>query len=152
MIMITAMTRLIVVTLAAFGLAACGGSAAQPSNTSAPTTSRPATTTTSVSHDFGSKDASADVTIGKLTTDPTLNIPEVSVTVTNHSSKRSNYIIEVSLESADGKAQLDTTAATVENLEPGQSSKQTAEFAGMIDKPVPASARVVLKSVDRLAT
>jgi hypothetical protein len=106
----------------------------------------------SVSHELGSQDASKDVTLGAITIEPTLSIPQVPVTVTNHSSKRSNYIIEVSLESADGKTQLDTTTVAVENLEPRQASKQTAQFVGMINKPLPAGAKTVLKSVDRLAS
>lgn len=78
-----------------------------------------------------------------------LKLPSVKVTVTNHSSKRSNYIIELSLESADGKTQLDTAPIAVNNLEAGQSTVQTGQFT-TTDK-LPRGARVVLKSIDRLA-
>ena len=102
-----------------------------------------------VSHGLGSKDANADVTVGKVVVDATLGIPSAPVTVTNHSSKRSNYIIEISLETAT--TQVDSTLVAVNNLEPGQTSTQSAQFLGAIDKS-PAGAKAVIKSVDRLAS
>jgi hypothetical protein len=45
--------------------------------------------------------------------------------VTNHSSKRSNYLIRVTFEGADG-GQLATSGTVVTALEPGQSTTATA--------------------------
>ena len=48
--------------------------------------------------------------------------PDATLTVTNHSSKASNYIITVAFDSPDGKTQLDTGNADVQNLAPGQNT------------------------------
>ena len=45
--------------------------------------------------------------------------------VTNHSSKRSNYLIQVTFEGADG-GQIATSGTAVDALEPGQSTTATA--------------------------
>ena len=42
--------------------------------------------------------------------------------MTNHSSKPSNYIIEVVFETPDGKTQLDTASALVNHLAAGQTA------------------------------
>jgi hypothetical protein len=48
------------------------------------------------------------------------------VTVTNQSSKRSTYLIDVALESPDGARQLATLPIVVKGLEPGQVKEQEA--------------------------
>jgi Flp pilus assembly protein TadD len=160
-----AVARAVAIPLA-FTLAACASSGKAGSSTTSSSTKATASTASStskapttkatsasVSHDLGAKDASADVVLGKVTVDPTLGLPTVPVTVTNHSSKRSNYIIEVALETADGKTQLASGFVSVDNLEPGQTSNQTASFFEAMNKgPLPAGAKPVLKSVDRLAS
>jgi hypothetical protein len=45
-----------------------------------------------------------------------------AVTVTNNSSKTSNYIVTIIMESADGKTQIGTGLVAVNNLAPGQQS------------------------------
>ena len=65
--------------------------------------------------------------------------------MTNHSSERSNYMIELSIESPDGTTQYDTSAAIVSNLEPGQTSAPTA----LITEKVPDDAVATLKTVQR---
>lgn len=104
----------------------------------------------SVSRGVGSKDASGDVKIGRLTVDKVLGMPKVIVTVTNHSSKRSDYAITLALESADGRTQLDTADVFVQNLEPGQSSRQEGDFFSA--RRVPTGAMVVLQEVERTAS
>lgn len=52
--------------------------------------------------------------------------PSAKLTITNNSSKKSNYIITVAFESPDGSQQLDTATTSVNNLEPDQSSVQAA--------------------------
>ena len=52
--------------------------------------------------------------------------PEAKLSVTNHSSKTSNYAITVAFDSRDGGQQLDTGAALVQTLAPGQTTQTTA--------------------------
>jgi hypothetical protein len=49
-----------------------------------------------------------------------------TVRVTNHSSKRSNYVVDVVFESADGSRQLAARTVFVNDLEPGQTTQQEA--------------------------
>lgn len=56
---------------------------------------------------------------------------EAELTVTNQSSERSNYIIEVTFEAPDG-SQLDTGTLLINSLEPGQSRTDTA---GALSEP-----------------
>lgn len=164
---IVAIATVVVAIPLAAALAACASSTGGSKTTTAATTAAPAATTTttpakatpthtsasaSVSHELGSKDATADVKLGKVVVDPTmLSLPTVPVIVTNHSSKRSNYLIQISLETADGKTQIDSTNVVVDNLEPGQVSHQTGQFFRAVGKTLPAGAKAVLTSVDRLA-
>lgn len=71
----------------------------------------------------GTHPPQADVTLTSCSADD-LGFFQALAKVTNHSSKRSNYIIEIAFDSKDGKTQLDTTSVIVNNLEPGQSSNQ----------------------------
>lgn len=88
--------------------------------------------------------------LGASTWDSVTDTGAVKVTVINHSSKRSDYMITIALESADGKTQLDTADVFVQNLEAGQSTPQQAIFLSLNTKP-PATAKLTLKSVDRTA-
>jgi hypothetical protein len=103
-----------------------------------------------VSHGIGSQDASGDVKLGKYTAD-SVGFGHVQVTVTNHSSKRSDYLITVALESGNGRTQYDTALVTVQNLEPAQSSNQDGAFVSLTSKP-PATAKLTLKEVERTAS
>jgi hypothetical protein len=49
-----------------------------------------------------------------------------TVRVTNHSSKRSNYVVDVVFESADGSRQLAARSVFVNDLGPGQATRQEA--------------------------
>lgn len=73
----------------------------------------------------GSSDESGDVVISTCTTDD-LGQLSATLTVTNNSSKASDYFIEVVFESADGSTQLDSTFASVTNLAPGQKTESEA--------------------------
>lgn len=103
-----------------------------------------------VSRGLGSKDASADVTEAQIirSDDEYLPIDEVSVRVTNNSSKRSDYFVDVAVESPDGSTKIDSTTIMVMNLEPGQSTVEK----GMITKEIPADAVAKIKSVQRTAS
>ncbi|WP_256790127.1 hypothetical protein [Frankia sp. AvcI1] len=67
-----------------------------------------------------------DVTITACAADPTTGFAAAKVTVTNHSSKPSNYAITIAFESTDGKTQIGTGLVAVNNLAPGQQSPQDA--------------------------
>jgi len=108
---------------------------------------------TGVDKGIGSQDASADVKVVGLGDKDVLGFREPELLITNNSSKRSNYIIELSLESPDGKTQYDSTIATASNVEPGQSTggsviafTKTGPAAGTVEAPV-----VKVKSVSRTA-
>jgi hypothetical protein len=146
--------RLITVCLAcvAILLAACSSSGSgSATKSSAPpaaaTTSAAAKTSPAAPKPTGPE---ADVTVGALTLESTLNFPQVPVTITNHSSKRSNYIVDLTIESADGKTQIDSTIVAANNLEPGQTAKETGHF--FKPGPLPAGAKVVVKKVTRYAS
>lgn len=49
-----------------------------------------------------------------------------NVKVTNNSSERSNYSVDVSFTSPDGSEQLDSASAIVNSLEPGQTANAEA--------------------------
>jgi hypothetical protein len=109
-------------------------------------------TSPGVSQGLGAKNATGDVVIGKLATQADTNLSEAPVTITNRSSKRSDYFVTVALESSNGKTQIDTSTVFVQNLEPGQSSVQTADFITTLTTPAPAGAQVVLQSVQRTSS
>lgn len=66
-----------------------------------------------------------DVSIASCTPDTSGDL-DAKVTVTNNSSKPSNYIITIKFVSADGKTQLDTSPVVVNNLDAGQTSNEDA--------------------------
>lgn len=76
--------------------------------------------------------ASGDVKIKSCSSD-TLGQLEAVLTVRNNSSKSSDYFIEVVYESSDGATQLDSTFASVSNLQPGQSAETKA--LSFVDAP-----------------
>ena len=61
-----------------------------------------------------------------------LGFMEATVDVTNNSSGKSNYMIEVSFESSDQSQQFGTGMAFVNNLEPGQ---KKAESVSALEEP-----------------
>jgi hypothetical protein len=120
------------------GVAVASGGGSKSSNTPS----------SGVSSGLGASDATADVTSIQVGAPDALGLRSVTLVVTNHSSERSDYAIELSIESPDGKTQYDTSFATVLNLEAGQTSAPTA-FP--ITKQVPDDAVAKLKTVQRTA-
>lgn len=80
----------------------------------------------------GGSGAAGDVSISSCGTD-SLGQLEAVLSVTNNSSKSSDYMIEVVFESADGSTQLDSSIAFVSNLAPGQ--KASTEAISFTDAP-----------------
>lgn len=142
---------IVVIIIASVSASAGGGGSSNnaANNPGASTTPNPG-----ISKGIASKDASADVKIGRLKAKKILG--QVSyyyapVTVTNHSSKRSDYIITVALESTDGKQQIDTATVLIQKLESGQSKADTADFL-TTDKLPKGGGKLVLQEVERTAS
>lgn len=92
-------------------------------------------------------DETADVTISSCGTDSFgVGTLAAQLAVTNSSSKRSNYSVEVVFESADGATQYGSGLAFVENVEPNQST--TGEALSPDSVPA-AEYKCRLSSVDR---
>ena len=100
-----------------------------------------------VSRGLAAQDATGDVKLGPPQAPDVLGIRYETVTVVNHSSKRSDYVIDVAVQSADGKTQYDTGTALINNVDPGQ----TASDKVMFTNHIPAGAKIVLKTVERTA-
>ena len=81
---------------------------------------------------FGSQDASGDVRCRGYDLDNMFMDGEVEITVTNNSSKASNYSIEVSAESSSGSTRYDTASFWISRLGPGQ---RTTETSMVFDTP-----------------
>jgi hypothetical protein len=126
------------------GLASSGGSDEKDP------TPASATQNTDVSKGIGSKDASADVKVVRLEPIDAIGIRRPVLEITNNSSKRSNYIIELALESSDGKTQYDTTTGSASNVDPGQTTGGSV-IGFTKAKNAPADAVVKIKSVSRTA-
>ena len=101
-----------------------------------------------VSRGVAAQDATGDVKLGPLQAPDVLGIRYETVTVVNHSSKRSDYVIDVAVQSADGKTQYDTGTALINNVDPGQ----TAGDKVMFTNHIPAGGKIVLKTVERTAS
>jgi hypothetical protein len=127
-------------------VSAAGGGTAKTTTPATPTNNQ----SPGVSRGIGSQDATGDVKLGSYTTDA-IKVGHVAVTVTNHSSKRSDYVITVALESADGHTQYDTADVYVQNLEPGQTTSQGGMFVNTSTNP-PPTAKLVIQSVERTAS
>jgi hypothetical protein len=70
-----------------------------------------------------------------------------TIRITNHSSKRSNYVVDVVFESADGSRQLAARTVSMNDLEPGQTTQQEA---GTLT-PAPTSFDCRLSQVQRFS-
>lgn len=92
--------------------------------------------------------AANDVSISKCGLDPTLNDPTATLTVVNHSSKTSDYVITVAFDSPDG-SQFDTGDADVQTLAPGQTGSATASS---LKDGAPSNITCKVTQVDRTAS
>lgn len=78
----------------------------------------------SVDQGVGSKDAAKDVKLGEMSDSSDTETVEIPVTVTNHSSKPSDYYIEARIYNKKGE-QVDTASTFVERVKPGHVAKDT---------------------------
>jgi hypothetical protein len=119
------MSKIKTVLAAALGVAASGCSSSGSSSGSS--TGR-TPSTHKVSKGLAADAAAKDVKLGRWHQDPSPAFPVVTVKVfvTNSTSKRSDCIIDLALESADGELQYETTPVLVDGLEAGQTTTRTA--------------------------
>lgn len=98
--------------------------AGTPVSASPGVTSPPATTPATAKS--GPLQHAEDVTITSCAPDATTHYYAAMVTITNHSSKTSNYSITIAFDSPDGATQYDTGLVAADNLGPGQSKMDSA--------------------------
>jgi hypothetical protein len=103
-----------------------------------------------VSKGLGTADASGDVSAPSIVRDGEGEFQLVygQVTVTNNSSKRSDYFVTVVAVSSDGSVRHDETMVSVMGLEPGQTSTEK----GLFSKDIPADAVLKVNEVQRTAS
>ncbi|GJF32870.1 hypothetical protein KNE206_55700 [Kitasatospora sp. NE20-6] len=117
------------------GVVACEPVATAPTQKSTaaavPAGSAPAAGDAATPATAGDGDKAKDAEITKCEVDGTLHWPSAEVTITNHSSKSSNYIVQVEFLDASGTRVGEGMAAT-NGLAPGQKSVQKAQGASDI--------------------
>jgi ABC-type glycerol-3-phosphate transport system substrate-binding protein len=133
-------TKIAAVTGAALlTITACSAATSDTSTTTPDTQS-------SISTGLGTKDATADVKLGKSTEE--YGFTTLPVKITNNSEKASDYYIEVVAESKDGSERIDFSNVFVSGLKPGQKATEEAMFT----EDIPASAVFVVTEVQRTAS
>lgn len=125
-----------------------GGKAASDAIASAAASATAPVGSGGVAQGYGSKDASGDVTLGAAEPPDAIGAIYVPVTATNSSEKRSDYYIDVSAESADGKTAYSTSSTFINNVEPGQTGQGKLLFSS---SSTPADAVYKVKQVSRTA-
>ena len=96
-----------------------------------------------ISNGVGSQDATADIGTPTMAAPDAIGVSYITIPVTNNSSGRSDYHIELVIESADGATQLDTAFAFVTDLEAGQSTTAEAMVTDAYSFPADAVIRVI---------
>lgn len=89
----------------------------------------------------------ADVTVTSCTVDPTTNWPAAKLEITNHSSKTSNYTVQVEFLNPSGTRVADALGAAT-NVAPGERAIETAQSLDVVSGDV--TCRVT--SVERYAS
>ena len=115
---------LAIAVVAIIGMAAASGGSSKSDSTKA-AAGAPASSGVRSMSSNGSNPPEADVTVKSCATDE-FGYMEAKVEVVNHSSKASNYSVEVAFEGNGGTVQLGTGAVLVSGLEPGQTTLQDA--------------------------
>jgi len=146
-LVITALVAIAATTASGSDASTGSDSKTDPTSSSADSTG---TTGTTVSKGVGSSDASADVTDPTILREGDADLQNVSaqVTITNNSSKPSDYFVTVVAESPDHKTRYDDTVVSVNALDPGQSTTEK----GLFLKEIPADAVVRVTQVQRTAS
>jgi hypothetical protein len=85
----------------------------------------PTAKATHQSSDENGVEHAEDVALGPCTKDEASGLYSANATITNHSSKLSNYVVEISILSPDKSTKYDDMLALVTGLAPDQRSPQT---------------------------
>jgi hypothetical protein len=143
------MSKIKTVLVAVLGVACVLGAAGCSSSR----TSRGGSTPTTHEVSKGVAAAAKDVKVGRWHQAKSAVSPVVTVKVviTNSSSKRSDYIVDLALESADGTMEYETTPVLVDGLAAGRTTTRTASFVS-VNVKLPKTAKVVMKSVERTSS
>ncbi len=94
----------------------------------------------------GEADEVDDVKLTDCGIESVLDLPEATVKVTNNSEKASDYMIEVTFQSKNGKENFGTGDSFITNLKPGQT--KTEKITGF-DEVSASSITCEVSSVDR---
>ncbi|MFN0091656.1 MAG: hypothetical protein ACKVWR_15515 [Acidimicrobiales bacterium] len=124
-------------------------SAGGPAPTAAPTTAAPVTTGVPTKSANKANSPGEDVTVGGCDHQAVFSVASVraSGTAVNHSSKRSNYMIELAYEM--NGVLVKTSTAFVNNVDPGQTAAWDTVFLG---EGLAAGGECVVKEVNRYAS
>ncbi|MFJ5070265.1 FxLYD domain-containing protein [Kitasatospora sp. NPDC088556] len=119
------------------GLAACDPNATSTSTSkdTAPAAAGSPAATQAAPAAAGGGEAAKDVEITKCSINDLLKMPEAEVKITNHSSKSSNYIVQIEFTDASGTRVAESAAAT-NNLAPNQSAVQKAPGSAQVNGKV----------------
>jgi hypothetical protein len=116
----------IVIVIAAIGmLSAPQQKSSHPTTAAVSSSGRPTAVATHPSADVNGIGHAEDVELGPCAKDAKSGLYSAKVTVTNHSSKLSNYIVEISILSPDKATKYDDMLVLVNGLAPEQRSPQT---------------------------
>jgi hypothetical protein len=100
------------------------------------------------SRSVGAKDASRDVKLSAIRVDAKLGTPWAEVTLTNNTTKRSNYIVDLRITAPGGGTELDAAMVSAPGLAPGRTIKRTAQFK--TTQKLPKGAKLTIVGVARL--
>jgi hypothetical protein len=94
------------------------------------------------------KDASKDVKLSPIRVDKKLGTPSAEVTLTNNTTKRSNYIVDLRITAPGGGTELDAAMVSAQGVPPGKTIKRTARFK--TTQKLPKGATLTVVGVARL--
>ena len=128
--------------------AAGSGSSTDSTSSSSKASGSSQSSSDTISSGVGSKDATADVTGLSCGSPDALDFSYPSVTITNNSSKTSNYWITIVYESSDGSTKYGDSTIIVNDLASGQKMNEK----GLPVSDVPSGAICKITEVQRTAS
>lgn len=127
----TASRKVLIVFVALIAVVASAASGSESesgdskgSDTTAAATGGSTSTPDSSAKSAGDAGEVDDVKINSCGKDDTIGYAQANITVTNDSSKASDYMIEITFTSKDGKTQVGTGNSFIQNLAPGQTKTE----------------------------
>ncbi|MER5862862.1 hypothetical protein [Kitasatospora sp. NPDC002040] len=125
--------------------AAAQGSGSAPATMVAPPApSAPVAPPAPVAAEKAPDDKAKDVALGPVETNDVTGWTSVPVTITNHTTKSSNYIVQIEFVDTSG-TRLDETMVAANNVAPGQKSNETGQSFKKLDSKVTAKVTKVTR-------